>query len=102
MMIYILGMPTLLVAGTSLFQIMVTTLIATILHAVANHTVDMVLAVFLIMGGVIGVQLGVKFARKISGTHARILLSMLFILVSFKLAGDLLIPPAELYSTEVK
>lgn len=101
-MIYILGMPTLLVAGTCLFQIMVTTIVATLLHAIANHTVDLVLAIILIAGGVVGAQLGVRAARKIRGVHARIILSVLFLLVSFKLFGDLVIPPPELYSTEVR
>ncbi len=101
-MIYILGMPTLLVAGTSLFQIMFTTAFATILHAVANHTVDMVLAVLLILGGVVGAQAGVWAARKIKGASARVILALLVLFVSIELAGDLLIRPVELYSTTVR
>jgi len=98
-MIYILGMPTLLVAGTSLFQIMFTTIFATILHAVTNHTVDLVLAALLIAGGVIGAQTGVRVARKIRGVYARIILSLLLLFVSFQLMGALFIRPPDLYST---
>ena len=98
-MIYILGMPTLLVAGTSLYQIIFTTAFATVLHATMNHTVDMVLAVLLIIGGVIGAQIGVRLARRVKGTVARILLALLVVIVSIELAGELIIRPDELYST---
>ena len=101
-MIYILGMPTLLVAGTSLYQILFTTIFATIMHAFASHTVDMVLAALLIVGGVIGVQFGVRVARKISGVYARVFLSILLLLVSFELMGELFIRPADIYTTEVR
>ena len=63
-MIYILGVPGLIVAGTSLFQIVFTTSIATVMHAVANNTVDILLALILISGGVIGAQVGVSFSRR--------------------------------------
>lgn len=101
-MIYILGMPTILVAGTSLFQIMVTTIFATIMHAMTNHTVDLVLAALLIFGGVIGAQFGVKVSRKIKGSYARFLLASMLLIVCVKLAGDLFITPIELYNTEVE
>lgn len=101
-MIYILGMPTLLVAGTSLFQILITTIIATIMHAVANHTVDLVLALLLIIGGVVGAQVGVRIARRIRGVYARIILAVLLLFVSVELAGELFIRPIELYSTTVR
>ena len=101
-MIYVLGMPTILVAGTSLFQILITTVFTTILHAAFNHTVDLVLAFVLIIGGVIGAQLGVRAARRIPGVYARIILAAILILVSFELAGELLIQPVELYSTTVR
>lgn len=99
-MIYILGMPILLVAGTSLFQIMFTSIFSTILHAVANHTVDMVLAALLIAGGVIGAQIGVHMGRKLKGAYARVALSLLLLLVSFELTGELFIRPEDIYSTE--
>lgn len=101
-MIYILGMPTLLVVGTSLFQIMITTIVATMMHAVANHSVDLVLAFLLIVGGVVGAQLGVQAGKKIKGVYARIFLAAMLLLVSFELAAELLMRPAELYSTVVR
>lgn len=101
-MIYILGMPSILVAGTSLFQIMITTMLATIMHAMANHTVDLVLAALLIAGGVIGVQIGVRVARKLNGVYARVILAAILLLLSFKLTGDLLIRPVDLYETVVR
>lgn len=101
-MIYILGMPTLLVAGTSLFQIIFTTAFSTILHAVANHTVDLVLALLLIVGGVVGAQIGVRVARRVRGAPARFILALLVLVVSIELASELLIEPEELYSTTVR
>lgn len=101
-MIYILGMPTLMVAGTSLFQIMFTTAFATIMHAVANHTVDLVLAVLLIAGGVAGAQIGVRAGKYIRGAPARLLLASMLILVATKLASDLFVPPFELFSLQVR
>ncbi|MCB9991241.1 MAG: sulfite exporter TauE/SafE family protein [Rhodospirillales bacterium] len=101
-MIYILGMPTMLVAGTSLFQILFTTMFATIMHAFASHTVDLVLAGLLIVSGVIGVQFGVRMTRKIKGVYARIFLSLLLLLVSIELAGELVIKPVDIYTTEVR
>ena len=101
-MIYILGMPTLLVAGTSLFQILITTIVATIMHATANQTVDLVLAFMLIIGGVVGAQIGVRASRRIKGVYARIFLSVLLLLVCVELAGELFIRPLELYSTAVR
>jgi len=101
-MIYILGMPTLLVAGTSLFQILITTMMATVMHAAANQTVDLVLAFLLIIGGVIGAQVGVRVSRRVKGVYARIFLAILLLLVSTQLAGELFIKPMELYSTAVQ
>ncbi len=101
-MIYILGMPTLLVAGTSLFQIIFTTAFATLMHAVANHTVDAVLAILLIVGGVIGAQVGVKLSRMITGAHARIVLAIMVLIVCIQLGGQLVVRPDELYSTVIR
>ncbi len=101
-MIYILGMPTLLVVGTSLFQILITTIFATAMHAVANHSVDLVLAFLLIIGGVVGAQLGIRAGKKIKGVYARIILACLLLLISIQLAGQLLLTPAELYVTVVR
>ncbi len=99
-MIYILGMPTLLVAGTSLFQMIFTTAFATIMHAVANQTVDIVLALMLIVGGVVGAQFGVRLSRRVKGLYARVILALIVLVVSLQLAGDLLIKPQDLYSID--
>lgn len=101
-MIYILRMPTMLVAGTVLFQVIFTTAFATMMHAVFNQSVDIMLAVMLIIGGVIGAQFGVRVSRLIKGAHARIVLSVLLLTVCLQLAGQLFIHPAELYSTVVR
>lgn len=98
-MIYVLGMPTLLVAGTSLYQIVLTSSIAAIMHAVANQTVDLVLAALLIVSSVIGAQIGVKIGKYVKGVSARVLLASILLVVAFQLAGQLFITPPELYST---
>jgi uncharacterized membrane protein YfcA len=97
-MIYLLGMPTKVVVGTSLFQIIFVTAFTTMLHATTNYTVDVVLAVLLLVGGVIGAQIGTRIGVKMKAEQLRILLAMMVLLVCGKLAFDLLVQPAELYS----
>lgn len=97
-MIYLLRMPPLLVAGTSLVQIIVTSAMACVLHAVTNQTVDMILALILICGSVIGAQIGVRLSHYIKGTIARFILALIITIVGLKLGSALLIPPANLYS----
>lgn len=97
-MIYLLGMPTKVVIGTSLFQIIFVTAFTTLLHAVTNQTVDMVLAVMLLIGGVIGAQVGAQIGVKLKAEQLRILLALLVLGVCGKLALDLLLTPNELYS----
>jgi uncharacterized membrane protein YfcA len=94
-MIYLLGMPTSVVVGTSLFQILFVTANVTFLQALHNHTVDIVLSLFLIIGGVIGAQLGVVYGAKIRGEWMRALLGALVIAVGGKLLFDLLAVPSE-------
>ena len=98
-MIYILGMPALLVAGTALFQVVFTTAMATIMHAALNHTVDIVLGIILIMGGVIGAQFGVLMARFFRGQRARVILALIIVSVCLKLCVDLFVAPGDLFST---
>jgi uncharacterized membrane protein YfcA len=100
-MIYLLGMPTKVVIGTSLFQIIFVTAFTTMLHATTNFTVDIVLAVFLLIGGVIGAQIGTRIGVKMKAENLRILLAMMVLLVCGKLAFDLLVMPSELYSLGV-
>lgn len=97
-MIYILGMPTKVVVGTSLFQIIFVTAFTTMLHATTNFTVDIVLAVLLLVGGVIGAQIGTKIGLKMKAEQLRILLALMVLVVSGKLATDLLLQPSELYT----
>jgi uncharacterized membrane protein YfcA len=97
-MIYLLGMPTKIVVGTSLFQIIFVTGFTTLLHATTNYTVDMALAVLLLVGGVIGAQIGTQIGTRLRAEQLRILLAMMVLAVCFKLALDLLIEPSELYS----
>jgi len=96
-MIYMLGMPTAVVVGTSLFQIIFVTINVTLLQAVNNYSVDVVLAVVLLVGGVIGAQFGSKVGTKLNGEHMRILLSLLVLSVCIKVALDLTLTPDELY-----
>ena len=97
-MIYLLGMPTKVVVGTSLFQIIFVTAFTTMLHATTNYTVDIVLAVLLLVGGVIGAQIGTRIGVKMKAEQLRILLAIMVLVVCFKLGLDLLIEPMELYS----
>ncbi|MEO0633812.1 MAG: sulfite exporter TauE/SafE family protein [Pseudomonadota bacterium] len=97
-MFYILGMPTKVVVGTSLFQIIFVTGFTTMLHATTNYTVDVVLAVLLLIGGVIGAQIGTRIGVRMKAEQLRILLALMVLAVCGKLAMDLLIQPTELYS----
>jgi len=97
-MIYLLRMPTGLVVGTSLFQIVFVATLATVLHAVENKTVDIVLAAILIVGGVIGAQFGAMVGEKLRGEHLRVLLGSVILLVACRMAFDLVVPPSDLFS----
>ena len=97
-MIYLLGMPTRVVIGTSMFQIMFVTAFTTVAHAVTNQTVDILLALVLIMGGVIGAQLGARVGVRLRAEQLRILLALLVLVVCVKVALDLLLTPSEFYS----
>lgn len=97
-MIYLLGMPTAVVVGTSLFQIIFVTGLTTILHATQNQTVDAALAMLLLIGGVIGAQIGARLGVRIKGEQLRVLLAGLVLLVCFKLGYDLIATPSELFS----
>ncbi|QPM91004.1 sulfite exporter TauE/SafE family protein [Pseudooceanicola algae] len=99
-MIYLLHMPTKVVIGTSLFQIIFVAAFTTFLHAVTNHTVDVALALFLLIGGVIGAQFGTRIGARMKAEQLRILLALLVLSVCGKLALDLFLPPSEIYSVE--
>ena len=97
-MIYLLGMPTKVVIGTSLFQIIFTTAFTTLMHAVSSQTVDILLAVLLILGGVIGAQLGARVGVRLRADHLRVLLALLVLAVCLRVAADLLLTPEDFYS----
>ncbi len=97
-MIYLLGMPTKVVIGTSLFQIIFVTGFTTFMHAWTNQSVDLMLAMLLIVGGVVGAQVGTRIGARLRAEQLRILLALLVLAVCLKLGIDLLIEPGELYS----
>ncbi len=97
-MIYILGMPTKVVVGTSLFQIIFVTAFTTLEHATQNFTVDAMLALILLTGGVIGAQIGARIGVKLKAEQLRILLAIMVLAMCIKLALGLLVEPSELFS----
>lgn len=97
-MIYILGMPTSVVVGTSLFQIIFVTATVTFLHSVNTQTVDVMLAVLLLLGAVIGAQFGARAGRKLQGEQLRAFLAILVLGVCVKMAWGLVVQPDELFS----
>ena len=97
-MIYMLRMPTKVVVGTSLFQIGFVTINTTILNAVQNHTVDVVLALILMASAVIGAQLGARAGAKLPGEQLRVLLAMMVLAMCAKLGWELVATPDELFT----
>jgi uncharacterized membrane protein YfcA len=96
-MIYLLRMPTNVVVGTSLFQVLIVTSLVVILQSVATQTVDLVLAALLMLGGVVGAQLGARMGAGLKGEQVRGLLGAILIAASVKFLWDILIPPSEPY-----
>jgi uncharacterized membrane protein YfcA len=97
-LIYLLRMPTNIVIGTSLFQIIFITAIVTLLHATFNHTLDLVLAVLLIAGGVVGGHFGAQAGQKLKGEQLRLMLALIVLAVAIRILFDLVLPPDDLYS----
>ncbi len=97
-MIYMLGMPTAVVPGTSLLQIIFVAANVTVLQAYTNHTVDAVLALVLLVGGVVGARMGTRFGMRLRGEQLRFLLALMVLAVAAKLAFDMTVRPADLYS----
>ena len=97
-MIYLLGMPTSVVIGTSLFQIVFVTANVTFLQALNNQTVDIVLALLLLIGGVIGAQFGAMLGAKLRGEQLRILLGLIVLAVCARVAYSLVATPDDLFS----
>jgi uncharacterized protein len=100
-MIYLLRIPTNVVVGTSLFQIIFTTAYTTIVQAATNYSVDIVLAFILMVAGVIGAQYGVRVGQKLRGEQLRALLGLLVLAVGVRLAIELIVPPEDIYSIAI-
>lgn len=99
-MIYLLGMPTYVVIGTSLFQIIFVTANITVLQAVQTQTVDFVLAGLLLFGAVIGAQIGARFGTRFKGEQLRGLLALMVLGVSVKLGIELITAPVDVFAVE--
>jgi len=99
-MIYLLGMPTAMVAGTSLFQILFVVSTVTLLQSAANQTVDVILALLLLAGSVVGVQVGTRLGARLPSEQFRVLLAVLVLSVCLKLLFDLVTPPDDLFSLQ--
>ncbi|WEX09093.1 sulfite exporter TauE/SafE family protein [Chelativorans sp. AA-79] len=97
-LIYLLKVPTNVVVGTSLFQIIFVAAYTTVVHATANQTVDVVLAFLLMVGGVAGAQYGARVGQRLRGEQLRALLALLVLAVALRLAFDLFVRPASVYS----
>ncbi len=100
-MIYLLRMPTNVVLGTSLLQILFVTVATTVLHSVSDFSVDIVLAGLLILGGVVGTQFGLRVGAKLRGEELRLLLALLVLAVAIRLLIGLIATPDDLYSVAV-
>ena len=100
-MVYILGMSTNVVVGTSLFQIIFVTANSTFFQSYLNQTVDIVLSALMILGGVIGAQIGVRIGTKLKAEYLRGILAILVLLVCAKILTDLILTPSDLFSTSL-
>ncbi len=96
-MIYIIGMPTQVVVGTSLLQIVFVTAVSTVLHSYVNQTVDVMLSSLLLVGAVIGAQIGTRVMVRLSGEQIRFFLAVIILLVAFVLIGELIVTPKDMY-----
>jgi len=96
-MIYLLRMPTNVVIGTSLYQIIFVTSLVTVLHAYENQTVDVMLAMILMSGGVVGAQIGAALGHKLKAEQLRFLLGILILAVCAKMLIELAVEPKDIY-----
>ncbi|MRG54021.1 TSUP family transporter [Phyllobacterium sp. SYP-B3895] len=97
-MIYLLKVPTNVVIGTSLYQIVFVTAFTTVMQATTNQSVDIVLAMLLMSGGVVGAQYGTRIGQKLRGEQLRALLATLVLAVGLRLAIELFVTPDDIYS----
>jgi len=99
--IYLLGMPTAIAVGTSLFQTIFVAAYSTLLQSIETQTVDILLAIVLLVGGLLGTQVGARIGPKLQGDQLRILLALLIVGVWVKLVFDVTATPADVYSLDV-
>lgn len=99
-MLYLLGMSTKVVVGTSLFQILFVTISTTMVHAMTTGAVDIVLAGLLLLGSVVGAQIGARFAQKARPEYLRMTLAVIVILVALQMAVGLFVRPAEIFTIQ--
>ena len=97
-MIYLLRVPTDIVIGTSLFQIIFTVAVTTVLQATSNGSVDIVLAFLLMIGGVFGAQVGSQVGHRLRGDYLRALLAVVVLVVCVRMGAELVMPPDNVYS----
>jgi uncharacterized membrane protein YfcA len=100
-MLYLLGMSTQVVVGTSLFQTLFVTAVATMVHATTTKAVDIVLAALLLVGSVVGAQVGVRFANRVRPEYLRLALAVIVLLVAVRVGLGLGWRPDEIYSVEL-
>jgi uncharacterized membrane protein YfcA len=96
-MVYILRMPASVVVGTSLFQIIITMAITGVLQAGRNQTVDIVLASLLLVGGVLGAQLGARASSRFRAEELRAILALIVLLVGLRMGLGLFLRPHEAF-----
>jgi uncharacterized membrane protein YfcA len=100
-LIYLLRVPSNIVIGTSLAYTLMTMAVATVLHATANRTIDVMLAVVLMVGGVIGAQFGAQIGQVLRGEQLRALLGLLVLAVALRVLLSLFLTPEEFFSISV-
>ena len=100
-MIYLLGMSAQVVVGTSLLQILFVTAVTTMVHATTTRSVDIVLAVLLLLGSVVGAQYGARFAQSMKPELLRLLLAILVLVVALRMLLQLAWQPEEIYTVQL-
>jgi len=101
-MIYLLKMPTKIALGTSLFQLLFTTAVVSIMQAGVNHSVDPFLALILILGSVLGTKLGAQLGARLPAEKLRLILALVVVAVAAKMVLTLLIAPSDVYDIAVE
>lgn len=101
-MIYVLKMPTKMVIGTSLFQLLFTTAAVSVMQAGVNHSVDPFLALLLILGSVLGTKLGARMSRRLPAEKLRLILALVVVAVAVKMTVTLVVEPSDVYDMTIE